>query len=198
VPKGRSLFAVLILTLATVGCKQTAPAPGAGGAGAFAVPVTLAKATRESVPLELNAVGTVEASAVVQVKALVAGQLLSAAFTEGEVILGGTTGIGIARDENLGRRIVLQVFGDGFDLAAFSGTNRKAVVAEIDDVVLQDGKVGIAGISTFVTRKSGATGTTNIRTYNRASYSGFLIATASIITVLTDPGFTGGSTSTEK
>ena len=42
------------------------------------VPVSVAKATQESVPTELRVVGTVEASAIVQVKSQVAGQLLQA------------------------------------------------------------------------------------------------------------------------
>jgi membrane fusion protein, multidrug efflux system len=53
-------------------------------AGPPAVPVSVAKAEQQSVPTELRIVGTVEASAVVQVKSQVAGQLLRVAFTEGQ------------------------------------------------------------------------------------------------------------------
>jgi multidrug efflux system membrane fusion protein len=49
-----------------------------------AVPVTVSKATTEAVPFELSVVGTVDASAVVQVKSQVAGQLLRVHFTEGQ------------------------------------------------------------------------------------------------------------------
>lgn len=48
------------------------------------VPVTVAKATRESVPVEIHVVGSVEASSTVQVKSLVAGQLMSVHFAEGQ------------------------------------------------------------------------------------------------------------------
>jgi multidrug efflux system membrane fusion protein len=47
------------------------------------VPVTVGAVTEESVPLEINAVGTVEASSTVQVKSQVAGELVSVRFAEG-------------------------------------------------------------------------------------------------------------------
>jgi multidrug efflux system membrane fusion protein len=48
------------------------------------VPVSIAKASQESVPFELRVVGAVEASATVQVKSQVAGELLRAHFMEGQ------------------------------------------------------------------------------------------------------------------
>jgi multidrug efflux system membrane fusion protein len=53
------------------------------------MPVSVAKATEESVPTELHVVGTVEASAVVQVKSQIAGQLLQVSFTEGQNVKQG-------------------------------------------------------------------------------------------------------------
>ncbi len=47
------------------------------------VPVSVATVARESVPLQIHAVGTVEASATVQVKSQVAGELTAVKFTEG-------------------------------------------------------------------------------------------------------------------
>jgi multidrug efflux system membrane fusion protein len=47
------------------------------------VPVSVAKAETESVPLDIKAVGTVEASAVIQVKSTVSGELVKVAFEEG-------------------------------------------------------------------------------------------------------------------
>jgi multidrug efflux system membrane fusion protein len=47
------------------------------------VPVTVAVATQESVPVEIRAIGSVEASATVQIKSQVAGELLSVRFVEG-------------------------------------------------------------------------------------------------------------------
>ena len=69
-----------LITLA--GCQKAPQAKGPSGPPV--VPVSVAKATQESVPTELRVVGTVEASAIVQVKSQIAGQLLKAAFTEGQ------------------------------------------------------------------------------------------------------------------
>jgi multidrug efflux system membrane fusion protein len=68
--------------LALAGCKPAQQAKGP--AGPPVVPVSVARATQESVPTELRVVGSVEASAIVQVKSQIAGQLLKAAFTEGQ------------------------------------------------------------------------------------------------------------------
>jgi len=54
-----------------------------------ATPVSAVKAVEESVPTQLRVVGTVEASAVVQVKSLVEGQLVRVAFTEGQNVAKG-------------------------------------------------------------------------------------------------------------
>ena len=84
----------LILVLLTVpaaamllnGCK----APKAQSAGPPPpVPVSVAVATRESVPVEIRAVGSVEASATVQVESQVTGVLVSARFVEGSIIKKG-------------------------------------------------------------------------------------------------------------
>ena len=48
-----------------------------------ATPVSVAVVTQESVPVEIRAIGAVEASATVQVKSQIAGELLSVKFTEG-------------------------------------------------------------------------------------------------------------------
>jgi membrane fusion protein, multidrug efflux system len=53
------------------------------------VPVALAKATQESIPLEVRVVGTIEASARVEVKSQVAGELLRVYFTEGQNVKKG-------------------------------------------------------------------------------------------------------------
>ena len=53
------------------------------------VPVSITKATSESVPFELRVVGTVEASSKVEVKSQVAGQLTQAHFAEGQNVSKG-------------------------------------------------------------------------------------------------------------
>jgi multidrug efflux system membrane fusion protein len=52
-------------------------------------PVTVAKAARQSVPSELRVVGTVEPSAIVQVKSQIAGQLVGVQFAEGQNVAEG-------------------------------------------------------------------------------------------------------------
>ena len=80
----RSAVTVLSgVCLVALGCKPAQQA-GKAPAGPPVVPVSVSKATQESVPTELRVVGTVEASAIVQVKSQVAGQLLKTTFTEGQ------------------------------------------------------------------------------------------------------------------
>jgi multidrug efflux system membrane fusion protein len=71
---------------ALAGCKQQ-KVQSTGGPPP--VPVTLASATRESVPFELRAVGTVEASSIVHVQSQVSGQLERVHFTEGQNVSKG-------------------------------------------------------------------------------------------------------------
>jgi multidrug efflux system membrane fusion protein len=72
--------------MALAACKQQ-QATQAGGPPV--VPVTVAKATQESVPTELRLVGSVEASAIVQVKSQIGGELNKVGFTEGQNVAKG-------------------------------------------------------------------------------------------------------------
>jgi len=88
-----SLRTILLLTLSVCllslcSC-QKQQAQQKGPMGPPVMPVSVAQATRESVPTELHVVGTVEASAVVQIKSQIAGQLLKVAFTEGQNVRQG-------------------------------------------------------------------------------------------------------------
>ncbi|MDR3698695.1 MAG: efflux RND transporter periplasmic adaptor subunit [Candidatus Sulfopaludibacter sp.] len=58
-------------------------------AGMPATPVSVAKAVQEAVPTELRVVGTGEASAMVQVKSQIAGELVSVDFAEGQNVSKG-------------------------------------------------------------------------------------------------------------
>ncbi|HKE27759.1 MAG TPA: efflux RND transporter periplasmic adaptor subunit [Bryobacteraceae bacterium] len=58
-------------------------------AGPPVVPVSLAKATVENIPTEIRVIGTVEASAIVQVKSQIAGELTGVHFTEGQNVAKG-------------------------------------------------------------------------------------------------------------
>lgn len=63
--------------------------PRGGGGGAPAVPVTVAEAARQDVPILLEALGTVQASANVTIRAQVDGQLLEILFREGQEVREG-------------------------------------------------------------------------------------------------------------
>jgi len=75
-----ALLAAIAAAILASGCNsrkaQTAPSFPP-------VPVTVAVAAKESVPLEIRAVGTVEPSATVQIKSRIDGQLERVRFTEG-------------------------------------------------------------------------------------------------------------------
>jgi membrane fusion protein, multidrug efflux system len=66
--------------LALAGC-QTEKTQSAGPPPP--TPVSIAVAAEQSVPTEVQAVGTVESSAVIQVKSQISGELVKVAFTEG-------------------------------------------------------------------------------------------------------------------
>ncbi len=68
------------------GCKQAQPVKAVA---LPIVPVSVSKATQEAVPTELRVVGTVEASAIVQIKSQISGQLMRVSFTEGQNVAQG-------------------------------------------------------------------------------------------------------------
>ena len=77
-------LAISTTTLAGVwlaGCNSSTQSRAAGPPPP--VPVSVAKANTETVPLDIKGVGTVEASAVIQVKSQVSGELVKVAFEEG-------------------------------------------------------------------------------------------------------------------
>jgi multidrug efflux system membrane fusion protein len=74
------MAAIAALALWLPGCgKQQAQTAG----GMPPVPVSVAVAAQESMPVQVRAIGTVEPSSTVQIKSQVAGELLSVHFTEG-------------------------------------------------------------------------------------------------------------------
>jgi membrane fusion protein, multidrug efflux system len=72
----------------TVGCKTPAP-QAAGGPGAMVVPVTVATASSQSLPVEVHVVGTVEPSEKVEIKSMIAGEIMAVKFTEGKDVKQG-------------------------------------------------------------------------------------------------------------
>jgi multidrug efflux system membrane fusion protein len=79
-----SHIAVYVPVLAVAFALAACQSPKAQSAGPPPpVPVSVAVATQEAVPVDLRAVGTVEASAVIQVKSQISGELVRVVFTEG-------------------------------------------------------------------------------------------------------------------
>jgi multidrug efflux system membrane fusion protein len=86
----RYYFAILSITGAVLllgSCKKEPARPAM--AGPPIVPVSLAQATQESIPSEIRVVGTVEASATVQVKSQIGGELTEVHFVEGSNVKKG-------------------------------------------------------------------------------------------------------------
>ena len=83
----------LVVSLICSGCSESGRVEGAAGppraGGAAPVPVTLAKVVRRAMPLELSAIGTVEASSSVAVRAQITGELTSVNFKEGNDVAQG-------------------------------------------------------------------------------------------------------------
>jgi membrane fusion protein, multidrug efflux system len=82
------LLVITLLPLLAAGgaCSEVRSSPRVRGA---AVPVAVAVAGRETVPVELVAIGAVEAYSTVNVKAQVGGELLRVAFAEGQMVRQG-------------------------------------------------------------------------------------------------------------
>jgi multidrug efflux system membrane fusion protein len=85
---------ILSLCAALLGlcaCKkqEAATARPGMGAGGPATPVSVARAVQQDVPTELRVVGTAEASAIVQVKSQLGGQLMKTGFAEGQNVARG-------------------------------------------------------------------------------------------------------------
>lgn len=69
------------------GSAQTTSTAGAGrGSGGAAIPVVVATATKGDIPIYLRGPGTISAFNTVTVHSRVDGQLLSVAFTEGQIV----------------------------------------------------------------------------------------------------------------
>src|SRR5438128_5256511 len=77
-----NLYCIFTLGLAIGGCSTNKAAPAAKAA-APAAPVSVTQAVSKSVPLEIQAVGNVEAFSTITVKAQIGGELTQVNFQEG-------------------------------------------------------------------------------------------------------------------
>jgi multidrug efflux system membrane fusion protein len=90
------LFSLVLALVILAGCNssQTDTADGGGkgkgkgkgGGGAGAVPVVVATAIRRDVPIEVPAVGTVEAYKTISLRSQISGQLTNIYFNEGDYV----------------------------------------------------------------------------------------------------------------
>ncbi len=76
------VYLPFIALFAFTGCQKQTPQQVT--AAPPAMPVSVAKVVQQAVPANLSVVGTVEASAVVQIKSQIAGELTAVTFTEGQ------------------------------------------------------------------------------------------------------------------
>jgi multidrug efflux system membrane fusion protein len=92
------LVSGLVLLVAGAGCSGSAATPGSGGGGgrggrgrgdAGAVPVVTTKVTERDVPVDLAAIGNVEAYTTISVRSQVTGQLQEVRFSEGDFVKKG-------------------------------------------------------------------------------------------------------------
>jgi multidrug efflux system membrane fusion protein len=72
---------------ALAGCQKQGPQQAM--AAPPVTPVSVVKVMQQAVPTELRVVGTVEASAIVQIKSQIAGELTAVTFTEGQNVTQG-------------------------------------------------------------------------------------------------------------
>ncbi|MGI9101919.1 MAG: efflux RND transporter periplasmic adaptor subunit [Terriglobales bacterium] len=79
------LLALAGLTGALTACGKTKAGPPED----TAAPVVVAAATQKDIPIEVRAVGTVEAYSNVQVKSMIAGEITKVGFTEGQDVRKG-------------------------------------------------------------------------------------------------------------
>jgi len=85
-PKCLLLLPACALALLLAGCGKDQAKPTSGFPP---VPVSVAVAAQEAVPVQIRAIGTVEPSSTVQIKSQVAGLLLSVHFSEGSEVSKG-------------------------------------------------------------------------------------------------------------
>jgi membrane fusion protein, multidrug efflux system len=82
----------LLLSIAEEGCmngSSSAERPSKGGMSGAAIPVSAVKVTKTDLPIDIQAVGTVEASSTVTVKSQVSGTLMRVFLREGDFVKKG-------------------------------------------------------------------------------------------------------------
>jgi multidrug efflux system membrane fusion protein len=88
-PGAASMLSVLLLVSAVTGCSGDKVESTPAAPKRPAVPVGVAAVEQKAIPLQIQAIGTVEASAVVSIKAQVGGELLRVHIKEGQDVKKG-------------------------------------------------------------------------------------------------------------
>jgi multidrug efflux system membrane fusion protein len=84
------LFATAAILFTSCSQKSSPPAGGKSGrGGGGAVPVSVAKATSQDIPVEINAVGNVQAYSFVSIRAQLTGKIVKVHFNEGQEVKAG-------------------------------------------------------------------------------------------------------------
>jgi multidrug efflux system membrane fusion protein len=86
------MFCIFLLSCAEQGCTSKSSPPGHPsnqGTGGGATPVTVSKVLKKDVPIEVRAIGTVEAYSTVTMKSQVSGELKRVFFREGDFVRKG-------------------------------------------------------------------------------------------------------------
>ena len=85
----RVATAIAIAAALGAGCSKSEPAAGGGGFMGGPVPVLIAQAVEKTVPIQLNAIGSVEAYSTVSVRSQIDGKIAEIHFHEGEDVKKG-------------------------------------------------------------------------------------------------------------
>jgi len=80
-----SLGAILLL----IGCENKGQSPASGAGGRPAAPVIVANVEQRDIPVQISAIGNVEAYQTVQIRSQVSGQIQKVLFREGEDVRQG-------------------------------------------------------------------------------------------------------------
>src|SRR5712691_2785081 len=86
-PRADAWGLLVIALVSLVACGPGGTAPNTvGAASAPVIFVKIATAELRSIPIEINAIGAVEAFTIIAVKAQIGGALIAAHFKEGETV----------------------------------------------------------------------------------------------------------------
>jgi membrane fusion protein, multidrug efflux system len=86
------VFFLVLVQLLQLGCGSKASSsgpPSKKGIGDMAIPVAVTKAVKKDIPVDVQAIGTVEASTTVTIRSQVSGELLRVLFREGDFVKKG-------------------------------------------------------------------------------------------------------------